>query len=313
MSDTNQPVIEKTAEEKVAVLHLLTAAKYPSPFDINMAYDAGFDKIVPYTHVTLEEVTALTQDAIFSRSLSAMRRQSIFIGGRCIDLALSMQLAAKSCMFTPFEICTFSDPSGAFTTAAAMMAKVEAVLISRFGGGFKGRRVSVFGAGGPVSSCAAIIADQAGADVELVAHRALNALQVDVDTYNARFACHIRAVDGASDAAKIQLASEADVIICAAAAGIRVLNLAHFSQSTRLKVMADVNAVAPSGIEGIEPHANAELIAGTAVCGIGALAIGHIKYQTQQGLLKLMLATSKPIHVEFKAAFEFASNLLKNQ
>jgi len=32
-----------------------------------MALDAGYNAVVPYTGVTLEEVTALVQDAIFSR------------------------------------------------------------------------------------------------------------------------------------------------------------------------------------------------------------------------------------------------------
>ena len=31
--------------DKVSILHLITAAKNASPFDVNMAFDAGFDKI----------------------------------------------------------------------------------------------------------------------------------------------------------------------------------------------------------------------------------------------------------------------------
>ena len=108
--------------EKVSILHVITAAKNASPFDVNMAFDAGFDKIVPYTNVTLNEVAGLTQDAIFSRSPSGVKREGIFIGGRDIDLAMQMLNAAKSAMFTPFECSVFADPSGAFTTAAAMMA-----------------------------------------------------------------------------------------------------------------------------------------------------------------------------------------------
>ena len=49
------------------ILHMVTPLKHISPFDVNMAVDAGFDAVTPYTNTTLEEVTGLVQDAIFSR------------------------------------------------------------------------------------------------------------------------------------------------------------------------------------------------------------------------------------------------------
>ena len=49
------------------ILHMLTPLKHMSPFDVNMALDAGYDAVLPYADVTLEEVTTLVQDAIFSR------------------------------------------------------------------------------------------------------------------------------------------------------------------------------------------------------------------------------------------------------
>ena len=46
------------------ILHMLTPLPQMSPFDVNMALDAGFDAVIPYTGVTLAEVTGLVQDAI---------------------------------------------------------------------------------------------------------------------------------------------------------------------------------------------------------------------------------------------------------
>jgi methylene-tetrahydromethanopterin dehydrogenase len=37
--------------EKPYILHLFTPMAQASPFDINMAYDAGYDGVVPYTNV----------------------------------------------------------------------------------------------------------------------------------------------------------------------------------------------------------------------------------------------------------------------
>ena len=92
--------------QKVSILHLITTAKNASPFDVNMAYDAGFDKIMPYTNVAFDDVVALTQDAMFSRSPSGIKREALFFGGRDIHVALEMQKAAALSMFTPFEMST---------------------------------------------------------------------------------------------------------------------------------------------------------------------------------------------------------------
>src|SRR5690606_30450976 len=171
--------------DKVSILHLITAAKNASPFDVNMAFDAGFDKIMPYTQVELREVTGLVQDAIFSRSPSGIRRESIFIGGRDIDLAMDMLAAARKSMVPPFAVSVFADPSGAFTTAAAMLAKVEQRLVGKLGGeplrAWQGRKVSIFGATGPVAGCAAVIAATTGAHVELVAHRSIPDVQAKAE------------------------------------------------------------------------------------------------------------------------------------
>ena len=298
--------------EKVSILHLLTAAKNASPFDVNMAFDAGFDKIVPYTNVELKEVTGLVQDAIFSRSPSGVKRESVFIGGRDIDLAVDMLETARQAMVPPFEISVFADPSGAFTTAAGMMAKVEQHLSRNFGGDLQGRKVSVFGATGPVGGCTAVIAAKYGAEVELVAHRSVADVQAKAEVYNQRYGVSIGYVDGSNDELKRQILNKTDIALCAAAAGVQVITLAQMAGSPTLKIVADVNAVPPTGAEGVDVMADGVAIAGTQAFGIGALAIGNVKYDTQHNLLKLMLADgSKKHYLDFLSAFEMARKSIK--
>ena len=298
--------------EKVSILHLLTAAKNASPFDVNMAFDAGFDKIVPYTNVELKEVTGLVQDAIFSRSPSGVKRESVFIGGRDIDLAMDMLETARQAMVPPFEISVFADPSGAFTTAAGMMAKVEQHLSRNFGGDLQGRKVSVFGATGPVGGCTAVIAAKYGAEVELVAHRSVADVQAKAEAYNQRYGISIGYVDGSNDELKRQILNKTDIALCAAAAGVQVITLAQMAGSPTLKIVADVNAVPPTGAEGVDVMADGVAIAGTQAFGIGALAIGNVKYDTQHNLLKLMLADgSKKHYLDFLSAFEMARQSIK--
>lgn len=297
--------------EKDSILHLITAAKNASPFDVNMAIDAGFDQIMPYTNVTLSEVTGLTQDAIFSRSPSGIKRESIFVGGRDIDLAMDMLDAAKKAMFPPFQISAFADPSGAFTTAAAMVAKVEFHLKKHFQTSLEGKKVAVFGATGPVGGCVAVIAANLGAEAILVAHRSLDDVHIKAESYNQRYGTNMGYTNGATDAAKQVVLNNADVVLCAAAAGLRVVSANQIAQSKTLKVIADVNAVAPTGAEGVDVMYDGVVIEGTQVVGIGALAIGNLKYTTQHNLLKQMLAAEKPCYLEFMAAFEMARSLTK--
>jgi len=295
--------------EKASILHLITSAKNVSPFDVNMAFDGGFDKVMPYTHVILSEVAGLTQDAIFSRSSAGIKRESIFIGGRDIDLAMEMLEAAKKAMFPPFQISVFADPSGAFTTAAAMLAKVDFHLKKHFQTNITGKKVAVFGSTGPVGGCVAMIAANLGAQVELVAHKNLEAVRKKAENYNQRYGISIGYVDGTNETAKQSVLESTDVALCAAAAGVRVISMDQITQTKSLMVLADVNAVTPTGIEGVDVMADGIEIAKTGVLGIGALSIGNLKYATQHNLLKQMLAADKPCYLEFMAAFEMARSL----
>ena len=299
--------------QKVSILHLITAAKNASPFDVNMAYDAGFDKITPYTNVLQDDVIALTQDAMFSRSPTGVKREALFFGGRDIHVALEMQKAAVLSMFTPFEMSTMTDPSGAFTTAAAMMAKIDACL-SQNKQTFAQQTIAIFGASGTVGTTAALIAASLNANVQLVAHKNVAQMQAYIDTLYEKYGVKLQVVDGTNDAVKLSVLNNASIAICAAVAGVRVLETAHFAQSQTLRIIADVNAVAPSGAEGVEVMSDGKPIEGaqisTQIVGFGALVIGQLKYKTQQKLLQNLLAADHPIHVDFNDAFEVARDLL---
>ena len=295
--------------QKVSILHLITAAKNASPFDVNMAYDAGFDKIMPYTNVALDEVAALTQDAIFSRSPSGVKLEALFIGGRDIHLALTMQQAAKSAMFTPFEMSTFADPSGAFTTAAAMLAKIDA-LLKKNQQTLAAQTIAIFGASGTVGSTAALIAASLGANVQLVAHKELAQMHEYAADLQATYGVSLQVVDGDNDAKKTQILQTATVAICAAAAGVRVLDPTHFNASKTLSIVADVNAVAPSGAAGVDVMSDGQLIAATQIYALGALAIGQLKYKTQQTMLQQMLNIEHPEHLDYNHAFDIAREIL---
>jgi methylene-tetrahydromethanopterin dehydrogenase len=297
--------------EKTHILHMFTPEKNLSPFDVNMALDAGWSSVIPYTHLEVAEITALVQDAIFSRGPKGVKRTGIFIGGRDVKTAMDMIHAAQKSMVPPFEVSVFADPSGSFTTAAAMVAMVEQELIRKTGKGFAGTQVLALGGTGPVGQIAAVLAARAGAQVKIVG-RQLERAQNIAALCNEAYGAGETHIEGAADADKAELIKTADVVFATAAAGIEVLSAELVAAAPNLKVAADVNAVPPSGIAGLDAHHNSTPIAGSnsGAVGIGALAIGNIKYHTQNKLLKLMHTQTKdggkPAYLHFEHAFEAA-------
>lgn len=271
-----------------SILHFLTPLKNPSPFDVNMAADAGFDHILPYTQVTLEEIRPLVQDAIFSRAPEDGRATAMLIGGRDPLLALDMLEEAKAAMLPPwFEISLMADPSGAFTTAAAMIAVVEKTLRGR-GHELAGKRVVVFGATGPVGRIAGLMAALAGGRVVLAGHDGPTRVRQAAGELGGRFGVGLEGADGSDAEKKKALLADAEIVLAAGKAGIRILEAEHLRAAGKLLVAVDVNAVPPSGIEGIDAMDEAAPLPGGAAVGIGALAVGRLKFKTEHELLASM-------------------------
>ncbi len=300
--------------EKRSILHMLDPMPNNSPFDINMAMDAGFDVLMPYSNVKLDSIYRLTQDAIFSRGPSGVKRTGIFIGGRDLALAIDMLTTCQQAMVPPFEVSVFADPSGAFTTAAALVACVEKELKAKHGKELKDCTALVFGGTGPVGIATGVIASLAGAETSLVDHLSVDTARDVANAYNRRFACTLKATVAGNDADKAKIIANADLVFCTAKAGIQVLSAEVLKAATRLKVAGDVNAVPPLGIEGIKRNHFGEplihAINTTGAVGVGALAVGNVKYQLQNEMLKLMLETDKPVYLDFRQAFDKARELV---
>ncbi len=299
---------------KRSILHMFDPMPNNSPFDVNMALDADFDVLMPYSNVKLESIHNLTQDAIFSRSPAGIKRTAIFIGGRDIGMAVDMLEACKSAMVPPFHVSVFADPSGAYTTAAALVACVEKALKTQHGKELAGSRALVFGGTGPVGLATGVIASLQGADTVLVDHLSLDGANDAAKQYNRRFGSTLSGALARNDAEKAALIAEADIIFCTAKAGIRVVNAAVLSQAAQLKVAGDVNAVPPAGIEGVGLKDFAvpllHAVQAPGAVGVGPLAVGNVKYQLQQAMLQALLKAESPVYLDFREAFNQARSLV---
>jgi methylene-tetrahydromethanopterin dehydrogenase len=294
------------------LLHIFNPTKNVSPFDVNMAYEADFDGVIPYSNVTLEEVYGLTQDAIFSRGTTGVKRTGIFIGGREFGLSIDMLNQAKTAMLPPFEVSVFADPSGAITTAAAVIASVELCVKKQTGEDLEGKIVHIFGGTGPVGICAGILASMCKARVNITSHRGEEVAQRIADEYNGRYKVNMQGVGSGTEEDAQSFLPESNIIIGAAKAGIRVMSRAQLEQAKNLIVAADVNAVPPAGIQSIEVNDMGKSLGipqGKAV-GIGALAIGDLKYKVHYELFQMMKKTDKPVYLDHIKAFDVARKLL---
>jgi methylene-tetrahydromethanopterin dehydrogenase len=163
----------------------------------------------------------------------------------------------------------------------------------------------IFGGSGPVGAAAAVLASHAGAKVGIVGRDDTARARRTADDCNRRYGTSIEPVEANTASLKAAMMQRADVALATAKAGYRVVSREVLAAAPRLLVAADVNAVPPSGIEGIDAMDDGkplEASSGKAV-GVGALAIGNIKYQTQRGLLDSMLKADRALYLDLQDAF----------
>ena len=295
-------------KEDPYLLHMFNPTKNVSPFDVNMAYEADFDGVIPYSEVALDDIHALTQDTIFSRGKKGVERTGIFIGGREFGLAIDMLNRAKLAMVPPFEISVFADPSGAITTAAALMACVEHWVKKQTGSDLAGKRVDIIGGTGPVGVCAGILAASCDAEVYLTSRRGARVATEFASEYNNRFNVNMYGEGSGTDAEVIDFMKKADVVIGAAKAGIQILSKAQLQVAEKLSVAADVNAVPPLGIEGVDVFDMGKALDFTPnkAVGLGALAIGDVKYKVHYRLFEMMKDPDSVVYLDHEEAFKIA-------
>lgn len=280
-----------------------------SPFDINMAYDAGFDVVIPFSKMTADKVSKLAQDAIFSRKPNAPT--IFFIGGSNIKEAELIAKNVLDSLVPPFEYPVIIDPRGSHTTASAVVAKTLSVIKS-----IKNKKVVILGTG-PVAIITAMLAAQLKANIYLVEtwdkininsiDRLIYDLndKIDKDIENIIFGINAYNIED-----RFEIVKNADIIWSLAGAGVEILPSEIMQKLSDRKLVIDINLVPPYGIEGLKPnHDNKEIY--PDIYGIGALVIGKIKSKIEALILKEAANTKGKKVFDYKCAFKTAMSLLK--
>ena len=112
-------------------------------------------------------------------------------------------------------------------------------------------------------------------------------------------------------AKKLEVSKKAEVIFCAGTEGVRVIEKELLQKLRLMKIMADINAVPPLGIEEIKLRDEMrEMLPG--IFGIGALAIGNLKHKVETELLNEVRRGTKGTY-NYNFALELARKLLKKE
>ena len=294
---------------KKTVLIFLDTDKHASPFDMLIAIDLYPDaQILPYSNVEVDDARRIIQDAMFPRGPKGAKHTKVFIGGQDMEKALEILKIVKKSMFPPFELAVIVDPRGAYTTASAAVAQTLALFKKKGFGDFNDKTATVLAGTGPVGQVAARLYAMEGGNVVVTSRKLQRANTVASkinEEIGAEKACGTQAGTNDETAEAIK---NADIVLSAGAAGIQLLPLDVLKEyGKQCKVVGDINAVPPLGIEGLKPTDNGvEFLPG--IWGIGALAIGPFKSQIEADLFKRAVESPKGI-LDYKVAYEIAKSI----
>jgi hypothetical protein len=227
---------------------------------------------------------------MFTRGGEALKNSAVFIGGFDVPTGEVMLREVLNTFFGPVRVSVMADPNGSNTTAAAAVVKITQAVPPA------GKRAVVFAGTGPVGLRACAFLAREGADVHLTSRsmeRAKSACELVKSRFNLEVTPH-QVTDG--EAAKGVLEG-AHILMTAGAAGVTLVEEDIWKANPTIEVMADVNAVPPTGIEGIKPHWDGKEKEGKVI--FGALGVGGLKMKVHRACVaRLFTANDLVLGVE---------------
>jgi len=263
---------------KKLLLHLDTD-QVPSTFDQAVAYDADVDNVIAYGGATRDNVTAHVHGMIFTRGGKNLKNSAIFIGGSNVPASELVGTAVKKAFFGPVRVSVMLDPNGSNTTAAAVARKV----MNNYD--ITGKKVVIIGAG-PVGQRSALYFLKEGAGEVMITSRSLARAKIITDQMKEAYGVDVTPGESRSDESVAELLKDAHVAIASGPAGVCILPKSAWVSSETLEVIADVNAVPPLGVEGIEVMDNGAEKEGVNL--YGAISIGNFKMKVHRGAISAL-------------------------
>ena len=279
----------------------LDSSRLPSVFDQVVAYDAGADRILSQGGVTEGDVRDLVHGCIFTRSPKEMHNTAIFIGGADMSAGEKLLIAATKAFFANFRVSTMLDSNGSNTTAVAAVVKITKAL----GGSVKGRKIVVTAGTGPVGTRAAGLFAKAGADVTITSRKPEDGERVSAEICK-RFGGTVRSIALREPSQAAAAVEGCEVLLNAGPAGVMLIPRAAWAG--KLKVVVDLNALPPLGIEGVEVNDDGETREGAIA--FGALGVGNFKMKLHKECIA-RLFTRSDLVLDAETIEDVAKELMK--
>jgi hypothetical protein len=257
----------------------LDSSPLPSVFDRIVALDGGADEVMSYGGITEDAVRDLVHGAIFTRGPKDLRNTAIFIGGADIAAGERLLAVVRKTFFGPMRVSVMLDSNGSNSTAVAAVAKLQHGADPS--GQIKGRRAVITAGTGPVGLRAAGLLAQAGADVIITSRKPPDPKVIERITQ--RFGGAVRAVTLSDSAQAASLLEGAELLLNAGPAGVRLVPHSSWANRAGLRAAADLNAVPPLGVEGIEAVDDGVQREGVTV--FGALGVGNLKMKIHKACI----------------------------
>jgi hypothetical protein len=285
---------------KRRILIQLDTDPQASVFDRVVAIDSGVDVIFSHSQVTLDQVQGLVHGAIFTRAPSDLCCTAIFIGGSNVHDGQAVLKRTLESFVSHLRVSVMLDSNGANTTAAAAVHCASRHLA------LAGGEALVLGGTGPVGQRVARLLARQGSRVRLGSRSRAKGETV---------AASINEVVGRDLIASVQTNSPDDLtraidgvqlVIAAGAAGVRLLTLEAMKQARSLRVAIDLNAVPPTGIEGIDVMDKAKTVEHLTV--YGAIGAGGIKMKIHRAAISALFERNDRV-LDAESIFELAARL----
>ena len=291
---------------KPTVLLHIDCDAQASTFDSIVALDAGVQQLISRSNVDLNDVQSLVHGAMFTRGPADLKSSAVFFGGSDVDKSDEMFAAALDCFFGPMRVSVMSDPNGCNTTAAA------AVLACQRHIDLDNKHVVILGGTGPVGQRIAQIICGLNLKGEVtVCSRNLDRAQSVVDGLSESSEQSASGLKTKLTAAALTTADEtlavastADVIFSAGAAGVELLDQRW--RETKASVLLDLNAVPPAGIAGIDVTAAGIEIDGKTC--YGAIGVGELKMRIHKRAIQSLFESNDRV-LDTQAIYELGKNL----
>lgn len=279
------------------ILVQLDPDPHASVFDAVVAIDAGVDQLLQYHHVQPDNVRRLVHGAMFTRGPKDLAQTAVFVGGSDVTAGERLLAQTVDCFFGPMRVSVLLDANGANTTSAA------AVLAAGRHVALHGAEALVLAGTGPVGQRAARLLARAGAQVRIASRSRDRAVEVCDRIRSGIPEARLQAVT--SDSLADALAN-VQVVVAAGAAGITLLPRSAWSACRSLRVLVDLNAVPPLGIEGVEVSDRAVEREGV-VC-YGAIGVGNTKMKIHRAAIQ-KLFTRNDLVLDAEEVFAIGQEL----